>query len=72
MNPLARMAALVAGAAHAVVTEYRRLDAPAPPPPGPARTEINCTGASTQARWQPTAQPPASPFGFSAPGKDGQ
>jgi hypothetical protein len=74
VNPLARVAALVAGAAHAVAAEYRRLDAPPPPPPEPARTEINCTAASTQTTWQQTApRPPASPFGFGRPpGKDSQ
>lgn len=47
-NPLAR---LVAWAAHEVITEYRRLDAPPPQPPpapAPARTEINNVAATTQ------------------------
>lgn len=66
MKPLARIAALIASAAHEVVTEYRRLDAP-PPAPEQPRSEINNVAATTQARWQPTAQPPASPFGFGAP-----
>lgn len=69
MNPLTWVTKLAAAAVHEAVAEYRRLDAPPPPPPEPARQEINCTGASTQARWQPAAQPPASPFGF---GRDSQ
>jgi hypothetical protein len=73
VNPLAVVTRLVAAAAHEVVTEYRRLDAPPPPPPEPARTEINCTSASTQTTWQPhpaqSREAAQKVIGFS---KDGQ
>lgn len=67
MNPLRRAAALLATVAHDVVTEYKRLDAPAPAQQ-PPRTEINNTAASTQAAWQPSVRQRANPFGFGQPG----
>jgi hypothetical protein len=61
-------ATLLASAVHAVISEYRKLDAPPPEPPaaGPARQEINCTAASTQQAWQPAHRAPAAAraFGF--------
>jgi len=35
-----------------------------PAEPGPARTEINNTSASTERRWAPHVSAPATPFGF--------
>jgi hypothetical protein len=61
-------ARLLASVIHAVASEYRRLDAPPPVQPAvePARTEINCTAASTQQAWQPAHRAPAAAraFGF--------
>jgi hypothetical protein len=61
-------ARLLAAVIHAVAAEYRKLDAPpsAAPAAAPARTEINCTSASTQQAWQPAQRAPAAAraFGF--------
>jgi hypothetical protein len=68
MNPLGWAARLVAGAAHDVVAEFRKLDAPPPPPQEPARTEISCVCASTERRGTFDADRGAVVFGF-GPGK---
>ena len=69
MMSLPSPARLLASAIHAVASEYRKLDPPAPPQPGsqPARTEINNTAASTSQAWQPVHRAPATAraFGFS-------
>jgi hypothetical protein len=59
-------ARLLASVIHAVASEYRKLDAapPVQPAAGPARTEINCTAASTQQSWQHRAPAAARAFGF--------
>ncbi len=60
-------ARLIASVIHAVASEYRKLDTPpVQPAAGPARTEINCTAASTQQSWQPAHRAPAAAraFGF--------
>lgn len=49
--PLARLPALVARAAHEVVSEYRRLEAPGSPEP--ARGELSCTSARVESSWEP-------------------
>jgi len=61
-------ARVIASVIHAVVSEYRKLDAPPPPAAAaePARTEINNTAASTAQAWQPHHRAPAAAraFGF--------
>lgn len=51
----------VAGLAHQLVDEYRKLE-----PAAPARTELSCTSARSEATWQSHHRAPASAraFGF--------
>ena len=63
MNLIERLARAAAGVAHAAVAEYRRLDAP-PPKAEPAHTEINNTSGSSERKWSPHQEAPASPRAF--------
>ena len=57
----------VAGLAHQLVDEYRKLE---PAAAAPARSELNCTQARVADAWAPTHRAPASAraeFGFRAP-----
>ena len=51
-----RVPALIAAFAHAVVTEYRKLDQPQEAAPA----ELSCTQARVETRWQPQQHHPAA------------
>ncbi|HMH90730.1 MAG TPA: hypothetical protein VK586_06545 [Streptosporangiaceae bacterium] len=71
MLPVDWICKTLAGAAHSVVAEYRKLDAPPAPPAAaePARQELSCTQARVESAWRQTQRSPADAraFGFGQP-----
>lgn len=64
INPLARVPALIARAAHQVITEYRKLDGPAAEPGG----EHDCVQARAEHSWQQVGPSSRPVMGFASAG----